>query len=61
MNNENRFINKFVHFGCWNNLNKKGNLPKVMNLLNNYLEEQSDFNCNLIMTENASGGKKRKN
>ena len=30
-------IKKFVHFGCWNNLNKKSCLESVMTTLNEYL------------------------
>jgi len=59
MNNENMTINKFVHFGCWNNLNKKGNLSKVMNALNNYLEQQQDVNLIVVSGDNYYPDKKK--
>jgi hypothetical protein len=30
---------RFIHFGCWNNLNKKNNLNGVMQKLKDYIEE----------------------
>ena len=30
---------RFLHFGCWNNLNKKNNLNGVMQKLKDYIEE----------------------
>lgn len=52
-------INKFVHFGCWNNLNKKGQLPKVMELLNNYLDERGDIQLVVVSGDNYYPDKKK--
>ena len=43
--------NKFVMFGCWNNLrNKNSGLEKTMNALNRYLiENKIDFPLALII------------
>jgi hypothetical protein len=59
MNNETMSINKFVHFGCWNNLNKKGNLSNVMNSLNNYLENQQDVKLIIVSGDNYYPDKKK--
>lgn len=56
---ENENINKFIHFGCWNNLNKKGNLQNVMNSLNNYLEQQSDVKLIIVSGDNYYPDKKK--
>ena len=40
-------MENFIHFGCWNNLNKKGNLKPVMDKLQSRLNNpdlpQIDF------------------
>lgn len=52
-------VNKFVHFGCWNNLNKKGKLPKVMESLANYLDEQGNIQLVVVSGDNYYPDKKK--
>lgn len=52
-------VNKFVHFGCWNNLNKKGKLPKVMESLANYLDEQRNIQLVVVSGDNYYPDKKK--
>ena len=40
-------MSNFIHFGCWNNLNK-GCLKNVMNLLNNRLEDINKPNIDFL-------------
>lgn len=57
MINEN--INNFVHFGCWNNLNKKGSLYNVMTSLINYMNNEQNVQLIVVSGDNYYPDKKK--
>lgn len=52
-------INNFIHFGCWNNLNKKGLLPNVMTSLNNYINNEQNIQLIVVSGDNYYPDKKK--
>lgn len=56
---ESSLTDRFIHFGCWNNLNKKGKLLEVMNLLNEYIMTKNDVKFIIVAGDNYYPDKKK--